>query len=256
MGATIEDPDTGLSVPSRHEPEVRDAGGLVELAKQAMLVACAVLFYFAVRGLTEGSVAEAVQHGKDVLALEQRLGLAFEPGTQELLADHRTLTTIANWIYIWGHWPVIIIALVWLHERHRYHYLLLRNAMFASGAIGLVIFATYPVAPPRLIDAGFVDTVSQFSTSYRILQPPSLVNKYAAIPSLHVGWNLLVGMVLWSVGRAWKFRIPALASPILMVAAVLLTANHYLLDAIAGAVVGMLGYVIATRITLPLARRL
>lgn len=256
MDAAIEEPNPGLSARSRHEPDVPEAGGLVELAKQIALVACAVLLYFVVRGLTEGSVAEAIEHGQDVLALEQRLGVAFDPGTQKLLAEHRILTTAANWVYVWGHWPVIIITLIWLHERHRYHYLLLRNAMFVSGAIGLVIFSTYPVAPPRLIDAGFVDTVSQWSTSYRILQPPSLVNKYAAIPSLHVGWNLLVGIVVWRVGRAWKFRIPALASPVLMIAAVMLTANHYLLDAVAGALVALIGFAVATRITLPLAKRL
>ncbi len=238
------------------EPMVPDAGGWIELAKQIALVGCAVLFYFGVRGVTEGSVSEAIQHGRDVLALEQRLGIAFEPGLQGRIAGHRTLTTLANWIYIWGHWPVIICTLIWLHERHRYHYLLLRNAMFISGAIGLAIFASYPVAPPRLIDSGFVDTISQFSTSYRVLQPPSLINKYAAIPSLHVGWNLLVGVALWQASQRWHIRIPALASPILMTAAVLLTANHYLLDTIAGATVALIGFAISRRVTLPLALHL
>ncbi len=250
------DSDDDRSRDDHHEPDVPDAGGWTELAKQIALVGCAVLFYFGVRGVTEGSVSEAIQHGKDVLALEQRLGISFEPELQGRIAGHRTLTTLANWIYIWGHWPVIVCTLIWLHERHRYHYLVLRNAMFISGAIGLVIFASYPVAPPRLIDSGFVDTVTQFSTSYRVLQPPSLINKYAAIPSLHVGWNLLVGIALWQASTRWHVRIPALASPVLMTAAVLFTANHYLLDTIAGVTVALVGFAIARRITLPLALHL
>lgn len=250
------DSDLAARQIEQRDPELPEVGVWFDLAKQIVLVGCAVLFYFAVRGLTEGSVPEAIQHGRDVLALEQRLGIAFEPHTQEQLADHRTLTMVANWIYIWGHWPVIVMTLIWLRRRRRYYYLLLRNAMFVSGAIGLVIFAAYPVAPPRLIDAGFVDTVSQFSTSYRLLQPPSLVNKYAAIPSLHVGWNLLVGMVLWQSSNRRRIRLPALASPILMILAVMLTANHYLLDALAGIVVALAGLAIAQRITLRLALRL
>ncbi|MEZ5375046.1 MAG: phosphatase PAP2 family protein [Acidimicrobiales bacterium] len=237
------------------EPELPEVNGWIELAKQSLLVGLAVLFYFAVRGITEGSAATAIQHGRDIMALEQRLGIALEPASQDHLASHRTLTTLANWVYIWGHWPVIVATLVWLHERHRYHYLLLRNAMFISGAIGLLIFVSYPVAPPRLIGAGFVDTVTEMSTSYRLLQPPSLVNKYAAIPSLHVGWNLLVGIALWRVGTTWRHRVIASASPVLMTAAVLMTANHYLLDAVAGAIVALIGLLIALRVTLPLATR-
>ncbi len=242
--------------PTVHEPSVPEVNGWGELARQIVLVALAVLFYFAVRGVTEGSADVAIQHGHDVMELEQRLGIAFEPNAQDHLASHRTLTTVANWIYIWGHWPVIVASLIWLHERHRYHYLLLRNAMFLSGAIGLIIFVSYPVAPPRLIEAGFVDTVTEMSTSYRLLQPPSLVNKYAAIPSLHVGWNLLVGIALWRVSTSWRHRIVAASSPVLMTAAVLATANHYLLDAVAGVVVALVGLAIARRITLPLAMHL
>ena len=90
---------------------------------------------------------------------------------------------------------LVAVTLLVLYLHRRPIYLRLRNAMFISGAAGLVVFATYPVAPPRLLDGGpFVDTVTTWSNSYRVLQPPSLVNKYAAVPSLHVGWNLLVGI--------------------------------------------------------------
>ncbi len=241
---------------AHNEPEVPLVGGWRELAKQVALVALAVLFYFGVRGLTESDAAIAIEHGRNVLALEQRIGIAFTPEFQDTITEVPFLAKLGNWVYIWGHWPVIVATLVWLHERHRYHYLLLRNAMFLSGAIGLVIFMLYPVAPPRLIDAGFVDTVTSWSTSYRILQPPSLVNKYAAIPSLHVGWNLLVGIQIWRASRSSFTRIIALIGPLMMPLSVIVTANHYVLDGFAGAGVALFGYALATRITLPLASNL
>ena len=75
-------------------------------------------------------------------------------------------------------------------------FLRLRNAMMVSGAIGLIVFASYPVAPPRLRGLGLVDTVTSSSTAYRVLQPPAFVNQYAAMPSLHSGWDLLVGIAI------------------------------------------------------------
>ncbi len=67
-----------------------------------------------------------------------------------------------------------------------------------SGAVGMVIFATCPVAPPRMVDAGLVDTVTEHSSAYRLLEPPALVNQYAAMPSLPAGWDLLVGIAIVS----------------------------------------------------------
>lgn len=238
------------------EPEVPLIDGWRELAKQVLLVALAVLFYFGVRGLTESAAGIAIEHGNDVLAFEQRIGIAFSPEFQATITDIPFLANLGNWVYIWGHWPVIVATLVWLHERHRYHYLLLRNAMFISGAIGLIIFMLYPVAPPRLIDAGYIDTVTSWSTSYRVLQPPSLVNKYAAIPSLHVGWNLLVAIELWRASRSAFARSIALIGPLLMPLSVIVTANHYVLDGVAGALVAAVGYALAIKITLPLASTL
>ncbi len=231
----------------------RPGHGWHELALQVLLVGCAVLFYFGVRGLTEGSVATAVANGHRIVDFEQRLGIGIEPAQQETFAEHRVLTTAANWVYIWGHWPVIVATLLFLHHAHRLQYLLLRNAMFVSGAIGLCIFATFPVAPPRLLGTGFVDTVTELSTSYRVLQPPALVNRYAAMPSLHVGWNLLVGLALLRVARRRRWKLLAVVASSAMVVAVVVTANHYVVDAVAGIVVASVGYWIARAITLPLA---
>jgi hypothetical protein len=100
-----------------------------------------------------------------------------------------------------------------------------------------VIFTVYPMAPPRFMDAwGFVDTVTLHSHSYRVLQPPSLVNQYAAMPSLHVGWDLLMGIAI-ARHAAGRMRWIGYALPVLMFSAVVLTANHYLADGVVGGLV-------------------
>lgn len=225
----------------------------LDLGWQLTLIAAAALLYFGVRGQTEGSESLAVTHGLDLLRFERSLGLDFEAALQELILPHRWAVTAANWIYIWGHWPVIAVTLVWLHRTRRLDFLVLRNALFFSGAIGLVIFMAYPVAPPRLLPAGFVDTVTELSTSYRVLQPPSLVNEYAALPSLHVGWNLLIGMAVFQAGSNRYARVVGVLSPVAMTAAVVLTGNHYVVDAVLGATVALAGLALAYWLTPKLA---
>lgn len=223
------------------------------LPLQIVLVGGAALFYFGVRGLTEGKEATAFANARRVLRFESHIGLDVEGSAQEWLLGHDWAVTLANWVYIWGHWPVIIATLAWLFARHRDDYLLLRNAMFISGAIGLMIFVSCPVAPPRLLPE-FVDTVTERSSSYRVLQPPGLVNKYAALPSLHFGWNLLVGVVIYRVARTRLTVGYAIIGPILMALAVVLTANHFIVDAIAGGIVALAGLVLALRLA-AIARR-
>jgi membrane-associated phospholipid phosphatase len=219
--------------------------GLWALTVQIVLVAGAALCYFAVRGLTQGSVAAAERHAEDLLRLEERLGIAAEGDLQGWILGHDLLVDLANWIYIYGHWPVIAVALVVLFLRHPDRYWLLRNALFAAGAIGLLIFATYPVAPPRLTGLlEVVDTVTERSEGYRALQPPALVNRYAAMPSLHFGFNLLVGVILWRSRRSWV-RVFAVAMPLLMAYAVVATANHWLLDVVVGGAVALAGLAVA-----------
>jgi membrane-associated phospholipid phosphatase len=215
-----------------------------DLATQVVIVVAAALLYFGVRGLTEGNEQLAVHNAERVLRIEEGIGLAVEGSLQALILDRHGLVTLANWIYIWGHWPVIITVLAWLFARHREHYRLLLRSMLISGAIGLFMFALYPVSPPRLMPGHeFVDTVTELSRSYRVLQPPSLVNKYAALPSLHVGWNLLVGIVVFRASRNVALRVFAVASPMLMMAAVVLTGNHYVVDGFVGSIVACIGLI-------------
>ncbi len=230
-----------------------EANRLRSLTFQVASIATAVLLYFGVRGRTEGAASEAVDHGLQLLRWEAMVGLDVESRLQGLILDNPWVVTAMNWVYIWGHWPVIAATLLWLYRSRRFEYLLLRNALFVSGAIGLVIFMLHPVAPPRLLPSGFVDTVTELSNSYRVLQPPSLVNKYAALPSLHVGWNLLVGLAVYRTNAGPAAKVFGVVSPLLMFAAVVLTGNHYVVDGLLGAAIAIVGMLVSVRLTPKLA---
>ncbi len=226
------------------------------LLVQCLLVAGGAVCYFAVRGFTQSSLGPAQDNGRALVRLERRIGLDWEHAAQALVIDHATLVRIVNAIYMYGHWPVIALTLGVLFTRAPDHFRLLRNAMFVSGAIGLVIFALIPVAPPRLGVLDLVNTVTEGTGEYRTLQPPGLINRYAALPSLHFGWNLLVGIVVWRATRLPLLRVAAVVVPVAMAFAVVATANHYVVDVLLGGVVALIGLLVASRLpaTLPAPR--
>ena len=211
------------------------------LLVQVLLFVGAAVSYFAVRNVTQGSEASADANADRIIALERWLGIDWETALQGLIIDHDLLVDLANWVYIYGHWPLIGITLVCLFLRAPADYRILRNAMFISGAIGLVIFARYPVAPPRFGALEVFDTVTDRSDSYRTLQPPGLINRYAAMPSLHFGWNLLLGIVVWRVTSNRLLKAAAVVVPVAMAYAVVVTGNHYVADVIAGGAVALAG---------------
>jgi hypothetical protein len=209
------------------------------------LVAAAIVAYFGIRNVTVGSPQSAFANAEDLVHVEVQLGTAWEDTVQGLVVDHGWLVTLTNWIYIWGHWPVILACALALLVLKRDHYYLLRNAMFISGAIGFLFFAFFPVAPPRLFDVGLIDTVTDQSHAYRALQPPGLTNQYAAFPSLHAGWNVLVGIVVFGATTNLVLRTLAVVGPAAMCFAVVATANHFVVDVPAGIAVVVVGYLAA-----------
>jgi membrane-associated phospholipid phosphatase len=218
------------------------------LAHEVVLVAGAMLLYFGIRNVTAGNAGRAFANARALFDLEQWLGVAWEGAAQGAVIGHERLVDAANWVYIWGHWPVILPVAVVLYLFRRHDYLLMRNAIFVSGAIGFLLFALLPVAPPRLLDLGLVDTVTTQSHAYRTLQPPGLTNQYAAFPSLHFGWNVLVGIALYDAFRSRLVRALAVTLPVLMGIAVVVTANHFVVDVVAGGLLVLLARLVAHRI--------
>jgi len=238
---------------SRASPWARDR--LRWIAEQVAIVLLGAFIYFRVRGLTDSATTVAVDHAHDLFHAEQVLGIDVEPSLQSPLHGSEALETFANWVYIWGHWPVIIVTMAWLVLRHREVFLELRDAMLVSGALGIIVFVSYPVAPPRLARLGLVDTITQSSDSYRDLQPPAVVNQYAALPSLHVGWDLLVGLAIFAATTNIALRVLACLMPLAMAYAVVATANHFVLDVVAGVVLVLIGHLVALRLAAWRARR-
>jgi hypothetical protein len=220
---------------------------VVGVARQLGLLALATLAYLAVRAVTQGGATEAMANAGDVLALERRLGLDWERGAQALVLDHPVLVRAANAIYVWTFWPFVAGALIVCYRRDRTAYVRLRTALFASGAAGLVVFALFPVAPPRMLD-GFTDTVATFSGQDHLAHPSSFSNVYAAVPSFHVGWTVLAGVCLLGVLRHPVLRGLVLAHGAVMAVVVVVTANHYVVDAIAGVAVSLGGLAVAVAV--------
>jgi hypothetical protein len=220
---------------------------LQQFGLELLLVTPAALFYFMARGLVDARATEATANALDVIRLEQRLHLFHERALQDLIVGSDALVTLVNWIYIWMHWPVVIGTIAWLVVRRPAGtFSSYRNAFLISGGIGIFVFAVYPVAPPRLVDGfGFVDTVTARSSSYRVLQPTALTNPYAAMPSLHFGWNLLIGIAIVRESRSVVPRVFGALMPVLMFAAIVLTANHFILDGIAGGVLALSSLLLA-----------
>jgi membrane-associated phospholipid phosphatase len=105
------------------------------------------------------------------------------------------------------------------------------------------------MAPPRFLESyGFVDTVAAGSEAYATLYPASVANWYAAMPSLHVGWTLLMGIALATLAGNRLVRAIGIVLPVAMYAATVLTANHYLADGLAGTMVAVTGLAIARQL--------
>ena len=212
-----------------------------EWTREIGIFALAYAVYFGVRAITEGAPDVAMRHALEVIKLEQHLGIDWEGLLQDHVVGSRLLLDAANAVYMYGHWPVIIVAGVLLFRYRRPRYYQLRNVCLLSGLVGLLIFALYPVAPPRLTDLPLVDTVTEHADGYRQLVPRSLTNQYAAVPSFHAGWNVLLGVIVFRATRSRLLRGMALVGPAAMVLAVVATANHFVIDVAAGVAIVLAG---------------
>jgi len=216
------------------------------------------LFFFAyqgyqlVRGLVDGKTALAFDNAEWIVDAEKALGTFFEPGLQQALLDDAWLIDIANWLYVNTHFVITTTFLAWLYLFRNEHFPFVRNMFMVAMGIALVGYALLPTAPPRLLPGeGFTDTLASFTSVEQDSNAFSLlVNKYAAVPSMHCGFALMiagtaVAVVRNAVGRAlWALY------PLLVFAVVVVTANHYWLDAAAGALVAIAAAYAAHRLAL------
>jgi hypothetical protein len=215
-------------------------------AREVALIAAAALLYTLVRGLTDDRVDVAFANAEWVMSIERTLGIFIEARVQEATIGNGLVLDLANAVYI-AYWPIIIGTLGWLLLRQPASYRLYRNTLLVSGMLSLVVFALFPLAPPRFLpEHGFTDTIAAHSSGYRDFNASPLVNEYAAMPSLHLGWVLLISIALVTVSQNRAVRVAAALLPAVMFAAIVLTGNHYILDGLAGSVIVLASLAIAT----------
>jgi hypothetical protein len=208
---------------------------VIELA----MVTTAMAIYFFIRGGLPEPVPEAVARSTRIIHLEQAMGIFVERDWQEPVLKNDLLMKIANGIYIWGHFPVILAAAFWLYWKNRKRYGVYRTGLVLSAFVGLWGYAFFPAAPPRLMPSqwGFVDTVALIAKNRYEIKPEFFLNHYAAVPSLHFGWAMLAGIAIWQNSRNPVFRAFAVIMPAAMFWSIVVTANHFILDMVFGAAI-------------------
>jgi hypothetical protein len=222
-------------------PADRDSSSQRPAALQELgFVAAALVCYLAVRWYTLDRTPEAVRHTGSLLRLERLLHLDVEHRVQDAALSVPGLETFLTQFYVWGYFPALLVIVVWIYRRHPPAYRRLRTALLVSGVAGLVVYATYPTAPPWIGGTGFTDTVAHGSFE-GVARPHGLTNHVGAVPSFHVGWVVLVAVVLLPLLRSRVLRVLCVLHPLLMSAAVVATGNHWVLDLPAGLALAALG---------------
>jgi hypothetical protein len=207
--------------------------------------------YTLARRISAGRPNEAIANANHVLRAEHDVGLAPERWLNHAVSTRAFLAVPADYAYATLHYVVTLGVLVWLWRAHRTEYLSARRTLTAATLLGLVGFAIAPLAPPRMLP-GFIDTMSRYGSDGwwgSAASAPkglgSFTNQFAAMPSLHVGWAIWCGwMVARLAHRTWVRRLAA-AYPVVVVLVVLSTANHYLVDGVAGLLVLVAGLAIS-----------
>jgi hypothetical protein len=218
-----------------------DATARPPLLREFLLVAGLFLVYKLGRQLATGHTAAAFGDARDVWHLERVLHLPHENVVQTALLHGSTLVHLANTYYATVHFPATLAFLVWLYLRRPAHYVWARRVLAAVTAAALVLPFTFPLAPPRMLTGtGLVDTGRLYGPS--VYGPPArdhLSNQFAAMPSLHFGWALMLAIGLIAATRT-RWRWLWLLHPLITLVVIVGTANHYWLDAfVATAMLGL-----------------
>jgi hypothetical protein len=254
MAVTITktEPEESTLPPSAEQPAVsaqRPAMRLLDLVGNVAVLGALWVLYRAVRGVTAEDYSVALGHAREVIDFQRSIGLPSESVFQRDLLEQTGLLRMANIYYIAAHFPVTIGFLAYAWAFHRHKFARIRNTLVAVSAVGMVIHLLYPLAPPRMLGwAGFVDTAARFGPSPYDLGIAAAANQIAAMPSLHVGWALLVCIgAVWIFDSRWRWL--AAIHPAITTIVVVLTANHYWIDAfIAAALVGVVWTVHSARL--------
>jgi PAP2 superfamily len=213
--------------------------GWLDALRQLALFAAAYFFYSVVRAMPQVDTTTAFDHARDLIRIERSLHVFVEPSIQAWAMGSHALMDVASWLYVNAQTSVTVAALVYIYLRHNGSFYFVRNMLMIAMAIALVGYAIFPTAPPRFMpEWGFVDTVASFTgvrVEHSSLSMTALFNPYAAVPSMHVAFALMIG---WKLAKLVHSRVAKAAwalYPFLVAFVIIATANHFVLDALLGA---------------------
>jgi len=213
--------------------------GWLDALRQVSLFAAAYLGYRLARGLVEGRATAAFQHARELISIERSLHFFVEPSVQAWASGSHLVMVMASWLYVNAQISVTIGALLYLYLRHNRSFYFVRNMFMIAMAIALVGYIVFPTAPPRFMpEWGFIDSVSDLTgvhVSHTSASMTALFNPYAAVPSMHVASALMIGWSLARLARRRVVRVLWLLYPLLMAFVIVATANHFIFDALLGA---------------------
>ncbi|MFF5638832.1 phosphatase PAP2 family protein [Streptomyces sp. NPDC012825] len=217
--------------------EAPGAASRPPLLRELLLVTVLFLVYKFGRLFANGHEARAFRNADRVWDAERALRLPGEGTVQQLLMHGEPLVRAANTYYATVHFPATVAFLAWLYLRRPAHYLWSRRVLALLTAAALALHLLMPLAPPRMLaTAGLVDTARVYGPSVygAVPETDSMANQFAAMPSLHFGWALMVAVGLIAATRS-RWRVLWLLHPLLTLFVVVGTANHYWFDALAAA---------------------
>jgi PAP2 superfamily len=225
--------------------------GIGDAGLQFLLFFLAYNGYQLVRGLTDSNTVTAFANGHHVIDLEKSLGAFFEPGLQQALINHASwLVDFSNFMYLNSHFVITTGFLAWLYLFRNEHFYFVRNMFMVAMGLALVGYAVFPTAPPRMFGSeGFTDTISAFTGVSQDSGTASLLlNQYAAVPSMHIAFSLMIAVPAATMSRYRISRVLWTAYPLIVLFVIVATGNHFWFDAACGAAVACLAAVTARQL--------
>lgn len=219
--------------------------GARDFAWQLVLIALVYMVWRYIRGAVDGDPGAPFDHAWDLIAVERALHSFVELDVQRWAVATGWVADAASWLYANAHFKGSVAALLVIYFAHRSSYCFVRNMLIVAMGLSLLGYALYPTAPPRLLDdLGFDPAPAVTGQDPTPLSDP-LSNPYAAVPSMHVGFALILALSLARLTARWALRAPLCLYPLLVTFVVVATGNHFWLDAVAGALVAAVSCAVA-----------
>jgi membrane-associated phospholipid phosphatase len=212
--------------------------GWFDLVRQVLLFFLAYNAYRLVRGAADDPAGAAVafDNARALIDIEQSLGLFIEPAVQAWSQGTNILEDVASWVYINAQTSVTVGSLAFLYLFHNKNFYFVRNMFMVAMGIALLGYSLFPTAPPRFFpEWGFEDSVSQFVGVTHESSVNALFNPYAAVPSMHVAFALMIGIPLSRLVKTRALRWFWAVYPLLVCFVIVATGNHFIADAVLGA---------------------